>query len=336
MEKTVLGETNPVRPSELMRICANTFAGTDICRRVVCLQGVYMTSKKLYSNDYFYDKLVDDVTDDEVTIMMPQSLRSEIGDGDIVKVHGVLDWKPWGDAISLMIAVSQAESVDDVALSQRESKIEKLLNTKEVNGKKDVEALLTGILREGRKPRVALIYSEQSVVRSDFSYGIGSAIDRYEIQWRNANMTDPSYLCRIIREIDDAGNCDVIAVSRGGGSRLNRLNNTDLLETVAGLRTPWIYGIGHADDKLVMRKLADADISSPTGLGNYLRDIVAKADAGKDTSAADAVRMAVEMSKMRNEIGAFRRRLIFLRCACVVLAAAVTALVIALIIAWMS
>ena len=313
------GEPVLVSYQDLMGLFANTLASADICKTVICMQGIYRMGKKLYGNT-FYDKLIDMTSMGEITLTMSPAIRAGLYNGDVIKVRGTLQPRKHVSEVSLILSVSQAERTNDDASRQYEKQCSDILLLKEANGRKNVKELLLGILRSGGKPRVALICSENSVAWSDFQDGIGTAAQKYDIQKCPVAFKNPSELCQRIREIDIGGICDVMAVTRGGGTGINELDDINVIKTFADLKTPWIYGAGHEDDRLFVRKVADADMPTPKGLAYYLRDIANEACGGNDDSSGIGSRaMAKEMAQMREANIKAKRRVLLLRCACAVL-----------------
>lgn len=324
------GEPVSLCHQELMGLFTNMLASADICKTVICMQGVYRMGKKMYGN-VFYDKLIDMTSTGEITLTMLPALRANLYDGDVIKVRGTLQPKAHASGVSLTLSVSQAERVNNDASRQYEKQCSNILNIKENIGRKDVKGLLLGIFRSGKKPHIALICMENSAAWTDFQEGIGSVYQKYDIQKCPVTFKNPSELCQRIREIDDGGICDVIAVTRGGGNGINELDDLSVIETLATLRTPWIYGAGHEDDRLFVRKIADADKPTPMGLACYLRDIANEACRENDNPPNNGSKaMAKEMADKREANRKSRRTVWLLRSVCIALGMLVAALLAAL------
>lgn len=66
----------------------------------------------------------------------------------------------------------------------------------------------------------------------------------------------------------------VIAIVRGGGSGIEKLDEIEVVEALTNLNTAWIYGVGHEKENLFIRNIADKVIPIPFALGTYFRDTV--------------------------------------------------------------
>ena len=78
----------------------------------------------------------------------------------------------------------------------------------------------------------------------------------------------------IIRAIKKAEvRSDIVAIVRGGGSRLEVFDSFDLANMVLDTRIPVIAAIGHDEDDTLVKQIADKAFPTPTAFGNYLREI---------------------------------------------------------------
>lgn len=68
---------NFYKPSELMGIFKNFFSHKEINVTVLCLQGIYFKSDKVYGNPT-WDQLRDENTSESLTVIVPVSLRNDL------------------------------------------------------------------------------------------------------------------------------------------------------------------------------------------------------------------------------------------------------------------
>ena len=78
----------------------------------------------------------------------------------------------------------------------------------------------------------------------------------------------------------------VIAIVRGGGSGIEKLDEIEVVEALTNLNTAWIYGVGHEKENLFIRNIADKVIPIPFALGTYFRDTVNSVIEKKSKSKA--------------------------------------------------
>ena len=73
---------------------------------------------------------------------------------------------------------------------------------------------------------------------------------------------------------------------RGGGIGIERLDNLEVLETISHLVTPVISAVGHPEERLCFKEIADKEVATPTALGQYLSDMVERVASMKAKSKA--------------------------------------------------
>ncbi|MBO7741510.1 MAG: exodeoxyribonuclease VII large subunit [Victivallales bacterium] len=77
-----------------------------------------------------------------------------------------------------------------------------------------------------------------------------------------------------LRYLDQYGECDIIVISRGGGSKedLWEFNSETLARTAAACRTPIVSAIGHQIDKTILDLVADVSCITPTDAAVRITD----------------------------------------------------------------
>ena len=94
---------------------------------------------------------------------------------------------------------------------------------------------------------------------------------------------------------------------RGGGIGIERLDNLEVLETLSHLNTPVISAVGHPEERLTFKEIADKEVATPTALGQYLNDMVERIAGMKAKSKAMLVQ---QVSKQyADQIASLEKRL---------------------------
>ena len=78
----------------------------------------------------------------------------------------------------------------------------------------------------------------------------------------------------------------MMAVVRGGGIGIERLDHLDVLETLSHLNTPVVAAVGHPEERLTFKEIADKEVATPTALGQYLNELVERVAEMKAKSKA--------------------------------------------------
>ena len=82
---------------------------------------------------------------------------------------------------------------------------------------------------------------------------------------------------------------DAIALVRGGGSGIEALDDLAVLECVANMQKPLICAVGHVDENLFIKNLADKVAPTPNGLGTYFSNMVETVIQKRNNSRAALV-----------------------------------------------
>ncbi len=277
---------NFYKPSELLGIFINFFSNKEVNATVVCLQGIYWKSDKVYGSSY-YDRLKDQDTVDEITLIVPSRLRENLKNGNLITVYGTITRKIQQNtgSIQILLNVTRINKVKEIAISDEEVKRTEFRRIKSERGYKNVDAILESKLFAEKRPKVVLIYAESSITQADFKKGLAAAESHIDFLEVRVNFSNPTLLSSTLKKTDLEEN-DVIAIVRGGGSGLEKIDDVSVVESLTNLNTPWIYGVGHEKENLFIRNIADKVIPIPHALGTYFRDLVEQVVEKRNNSRA--------------------------------------------------
>ena len=282
---------NPLRviykPSELLGMFTSYLSKQDVNLKIIYLRGIYLKNPK---HDprwiYRYDILRDEDMQTEITLQISQKLCSELKDGNLVTVGGVLGKRVQNNShIQLMLVVSRVEIVQEQVVDEEEQKRIEFRRKKVQIGYKNIDGVLEQKLFIDERPRVALVFAATSITMSDFNAGINaakSAIDFYE---QRVNFANTKELTALLKELDQQ-KYDVIALVRGGGGGIESLDELDVLDMIVEMQTPIIAAIGHVEEKLFIKQIVDKEAPTPNGLGQYFSDLVETVSEKKNKSRA--------------------------------------------------
>jgi hypothetical protein len=256
---------------------------------VVWLRGIYI--QKPNQNPgwaAFYDELRDVNTNVTVTLKINRQDRSRLQSNSLVQVGGIIELNPFTNGtIQIVVNVTRFEIVKDQFITENELKLFDLRKKKLASGLKNVKAVLSQIIMEGkRKPKVALILAQGTRTQGDFEDGLRAARASFDFDETRVTFTQTDALCNIIRSLDGQG-YDAIAIYRGGGIDSNTdVDKPEVIEAVVGLKTAFISGVGHRPETIFLREVADYWTSTPQGLGQYFSEIHENASAMRNNSRA--------------------------------------------------
>lgn len=292
------------KPSELLGIFTSFLSQTDVNRKVIYLRGIYLKNPKHDPRwNSRYDTLRDEDTQTEITLQIPQRLCDNLKDGNLVQVGGVLGRRAQNNChIQLMLVVSRIDVVQEQAIDEAEIKRMELRQKKALAGFKNVDSLLEQLLYTDQRPQVALVFAQTSITMSDFEAGINAAKSAIDFTERRVNFSNSQELVRTLQALDEF-DFSVIALVRGGGGGIERLDELDVLESIVSLRTPIIAAIGHVEEKLFIKQLVDKCAPTPNGLGQYFSEMVESVSEKKTKSRAALTEQIKKQFKDQLEAG---------------------------------
>ena len=282
----LLPETTVYKPSEIIGIFNSILAKQSVNAQVVYLRGVYLASGRQSYSGYFYDTLRDEDRQEEITMYVTQQQRENLKNGNLVNVGGVLGRNVNNRGqIQIILNVSRIEVVQEQAIDENEIKRMELRQKKSSEGFKNVDSILEQLLFVDQRPRVALLFATSSITMSDFEAGINAAKSAIDFVEYRANFSNANELVGTLQSLDKGG-FHVIALVRGGGARIESLDDISVLERIVSMNTPIIGAIGHVEEKIFIKQLVDKCAPTPNGLGQYFSEMVESVSEKKTKSRA--------------------------------------------------
>ena len=291
------------KPSEIIGIFNSILAKQSVNAQVVYLRGTYLASGKQSYGGYYYDTLRDEDRQEEITIIVTQPQRENLKSGNLVNVGGVIGRNVNNRGqIQINLNVSRIEVVQEQVVDEAEIKKVELRQKKASVGFKNVDSILEQLLFQDKRPNVALVFAQSSITMSDFEAGINAAKSAIDFTERRVNFANSSELIQTLKAIDEF-DFTVIALIRGGGGGIEKLDDLDVLETVVNLKTPIIAAIGHVEEKLFIKQLVDKCAPTPNGLGQYFSELVETVSEKKTKSRAVLTEQIKKQFKDQLEAG---------------------------------
>lgn len=287
---SVLQPSQVLQPSEILNIFSDYLAKNVTSSKVVFIRGVYFKKKYDPSWKYAYDIIRDENDQREITIVIPPSLRDGLKDGALVLLGGNINraLKDNG-TIQLQLYVTRADIVQEQAISEEDMKRAELRNAKSRLGYKNVDSILEDILYRGQRPRVALVFATTSITMSDFNAGKDAASSQIDFTELRVPFSKPHEVAELLSKLDQDNSYDAIALVRGGGGGIEALDDLIVLESVMNLTTPLICAVGHVEEKIFIKNIADKVAPTPNGLGAYFKGMVESVAEKRSKSRAALV-----------------------------------------------
>lgn len=281
---------NVLKPSEILNIFSDYLAKNVTSSKVIFIRGIYFKKKFDPSWKNAYDIVRDENDQREITIVIPPSLRDGLKDGALVLLGGNINRTLKDDgAIQLQLYVTRTDIVQDQAISEEDMKRAEIRNAKSRLGYKNVDSILEDILYRGQRPRVALVFATTSITMSDFNAGKDAASSQIDFTEFRVPFSKPQEVAELLSQLDQDNSYDAIALVRGGGGGIEALDDLIVLESVMNLTTPLICAVGHVEEKIFIKNIADKVAPTPNGFGAYIKDMVESVAEKRSKSRAALV-----------------------------------------------
>lgn len=289
---------NVYKPSEILGMFQSYLARQNESAKVIFLKGVYFKSPKNNVQwAYCYDIIKDEDTQEEITVKLTSQQRDNLKDGNLVMVGGIIGRQiKHNGFIQLILNVTRIEVVQDQVVTEAELKMIELRKRKSLEGFKNVDTLIENKLYADGRPSIALLFASTSITMSDFNAGKNIAALHIDFTEHRVSFGNAQDLSNYLRKLDSE-QYDAIALIRGGGGGIESLDDLLVLETVVELKTSLICAVGHVDEKLFIKNLADKVASTPNGLGSYFNDMVENVIQKKNRSRAVLVEQVKKQFK---------------------------------------
>ena len=293
-------------PSEIIGIFNDILAhqNNQASGKIVCIRGIYLIGNGTSYQGFFYDTLRDEKSSFELPIRISDAQRKELTPGNLVEILGTLGRKitPKSE-IKLELNVSRVEIVKEQVIDENEIKRIEYRQRKVAQGFKNVDSILESLLFNDTRPKIALVIAASSITLKDFEDGIKAARVALDFFEDRVVFTQTRLLCSRLKQLDQLG-YNAIALVRGGGiDSTTDVDKPEVIETIVGLKTPFISGVGHKDEKIFLRQVADKWTATPQGLGQYFSDMVETVSEKRTKSRAAITEQIKKQFKEQLEAG---------------------------------
>ena len=294
-------------PTELFLVFEEALRPSKIKATVVQMKGVYKFGNTQYPK---YDKLIDEQTRDEITIIVSENIKAKAREGSIVILSGIIKkiFKRTYSSIELQMNVTQMEILEEkVTLSETDLRLIEIHKKKQSKGFKDVEFILNNKLYSNNRPKIGLLFPTTGQTYAEFETALAGTKEFIDFDLFDISFSQAPLFINKLKEMDSIG-YDCIAIVRGGGSGLDNFNNPDILDSVIEMKTAVISAIGHKTDKFFLKDIVDKVVDTPTALGFFFKETAEaiieqrrKSKAVLFTEIQNQFKDQIEVQKKQNE-----------------------------------
>jgi hypothetical protein len=260
-------------PVTLMALFANAFK-IEKDNKNLWLKGIYQDRQRESYSGYYYDRLKDEMGGQIMTVKLPKRIKHSIHHGGFYLFKGILDKDVRMDGViePVFVVFEVVEQIDD-SLAEGMGRRTAVQQQKERAGYRDLDQMIEQKLSGGKKPLIALICGKTSMVLQDVFSALNGAKHRYKLVEHRVNLSSKKGIINAFAQLNKEP-LDAIAIIRGGGPGLEIFDDVEIAEASLKLKPILVTAIGHAQDDTLLQQIADKKFTTPTALGNYLREMV--------------------------------------------------------------
>lgn len=242
-------------------------------KKIIQVRGIYKKSGTTNYGGFFYDKIKDEASDFQITLVTPAIIHNKLEDNKTIEFNAFITRKITKQG-QIDININLIDIISQTANKFSEEDIKKLsiLNKKVEQGNKDLDTAIKNAIFHNHTLNIGIILGKSAIIHHDIQKGMGEAIALYNISYHPTNLTSPNEISNMIEALDNQ-EFDVICIARGGGDNLSVFDNPDLAEKALGRNAIIASAIGHDIDVTLFEKIADKKFSLPFHFGTYLKEI---------------------------------------------------------------
>lgn len=281
-------------PTELISSCQASMVKNDgSSDKVIQVKGVYSKCGMRPYGTWWYDELKDENLQTSITVVISSHLRDTLANNNLTILGGTLIYKADSHGkIQLQLNVTRVPIIEkEIAIDAEDEKRQQLRQNKVNKGYKNVAFLLEQKIYAGERPKVALIYAGASITDADFKAGLDAAQTAIDFTETRVSFAATEELTSLLIRMDGE-DYDVLCLIRGGGTGVEVLDKLPVLQCAASLNTALIVAVGHVEERLFIKTVADYEAPVPHGLGTWFANLVERVAQQKSTSLA-AVQQSV-------------------------------------------
>ena len=261
-------------PGALLNAVGNSLT-SPLLNKVFKAKGIYRRGKGVNYNGAYYDVLRDEFTESNLALVVPERLRSQLRDGQLIEATVYLSkrFQPNTGRIDLLLTLNELLNKREVVVDEEATKGLALLQKKAKTGYKDADSFIRRRLFEQKPVRVTILVGLGAIVDQDIKHQVREAAVAYEFHYIRVNLSQPGEITQALITQQDT---DILVIARGGGENMAIFDQLVISEAAIKLHCIFITALGHSTDEPLLQKIADKSFITPTALGQYFHDLYNK------------------------------------------------------------
>jgi len=242
-------------------------------KKIIQLRGIFKKTGTASYGGYFYNRLKDEASDYQITLITSAILHNQILDNKTIEFNGFITRK-LDKAGRIEIQINMIDLISQRVNKYSDADISKidLINKKVTQGLKDLDAAIKNAIFHNTPFRIRVILGKSAIIDHDIKKGLQDAIALYKISYHPVSLSSPQAIKELLISLDTE-DADLICIARGGGENLEIFDNIEICEAAIGRNAIIGSAIGHDVNVTLFEKIADKKFSLPFHYGTYLKDI---------------------------------------------------------------
>ena len=287
-------ESISLTPSALVNLFSNAMQ-FEVSRQMLRINGIYVPGKGVVYGGQYYDGLKDELADASITLIVPGALRSNLNPQEVIEVEGYINKRvqPIGARIELQFFVTAIVSQDAATATEEDQRVFAVLQEKAKQGYRDVDGFIKSKILKDEPVSIKILIGKSAIIDSDITNQLKDAIAFFNIVFIRINLSNEKEIIEALQNT----NADVLAISRGGGEKMEVFDNPEIASVALFLAPYFVTALGHSQDTPLLQKVADKAFITPTAFGQHLNDLYNNTIAERSQSKAGMIEAVTRQLK---------------------------------------
>ncbi len=205
-------------PSSILTIFTNNISN-EITRKVFKVQGIYSPGNGISYKGLYYDSIKDETGDACMTTIVPGLLRAQLMPNQVIECSAYLSKRIQlnGGKIDLQLNIIELVSQSVSTYTEDQLKAFQVLERKAEVGYRDVDGFIKSKIINSEPLTVCIIIGKAGIIDSDIKHQLQEAICFYKFNFIRINLTSEKQITEAMLQFQK--DCDILAISRGGGEK---------------------------------------------------------------------------------------------------------------------
>ena len=267
---------NPIEfaysPSAVLQLFNNSLNVAQ-SKKLFQFKGVYQVGANKSYNGYYYDKLKDEASDANITLIIPSLIRNRLINNKTISFIGYVTKRVVLNQSRIELQANLTDLIEQThnKFSEEEIRALETQQRKALIGYRDVEAFMKDAIASGKTIRIVVIIGHSAIIDADIKHQQGLAVQPYNIAYQKANFSSEQDIIACMNKYDHE-DVDIIVLARGGGESMEVFNKSVIAERSLSIKPFFISALGHKETVTLTEKVADKSFIAPTAFGQFLKD----------------------------------------------------------------